>query len=51
MNSPKDQTLEQLIERSRSLIRDSKQLKRLQEELIRDLKDLQQRIGADDHQD
>jgi hypothetical protein len=51
MDSSKDETLEQLIERSRSLIRDAQELKRDQESLLRQLKDLHERTSNDDHQE
>jgi hypothetical protein len=43
MDSSKDRTLEELIERSRSLIRQADELKRLQETLLRDLEQLRER--------
>jgi FtsZ-binding cell division protein ZapB len=43
MASARDLTLEQLIEKSRSLIRQAEDLKRDQETLLRDLEQLRER--------
>jgi hypothetical protein len=51
MDSSKDNTLEQLTERSRSLVRGANQLKREQEALLRQPRDLHERISTDDHQE
>jgi hypothetical protein len=50
MDSPKDITLEQLIEQSRALIRQSEELKRQHEKLLRQLEDLQERTQTDECQ-
>jgi len=51
MDSSKDETLERLIERSRSLILDAQELKRDQESLLRQLKELRERICTDEHEE
>ncbi len=43
MDSSKEATLAQLIERSQALIRQADELKREQENLLRDLEDLKKR--------
>ena len=48
MDSLKDETLARLIERSRSLIQEAQELKRVQEELIRELEGRQERTRTDD---
>lgn len=45
MDSSNDKTLEQLIERSRSLIREAQELKRVQQELLRELQGRQEQEG------
>ena len=50
MGSPKEKTLEHLIERSRSLIRQAEELKREHERLLRQLEELQAPTQTDKHQ-
>jgi hypothetical protein len=50
MDSWNDKDIEQLLERSRSLIREAQELKRVQEELLRDFEGRQARPSTDNRE-